>query len=351
MKKSSYKVLKKLTLTLTACTSISVNAHDSKEHQKEVKVSSPAVAVTGDGEFTYTANPAWGKLESGGQLGPTHGAVVVDKQGLIYVSTDAKESIFVFKPDGALVKTMAPAARGMHQMVIREEDGKEYIYGAQLNAYGGERIQKVVKLDLSGKTLLEIPNEKTGKIKGGVSGMTGVAVAPDGSIFCCMGYGSNLIHKFDSSGKLLMTFGGKGKKKEQLKTPHNLAIDTRFGDARLLVVDREKRRLVHFDLNGKFMGEYAKHLRRPCAVSFHGDYCAVAELESRVTILNKEGAPIAFLGDNPNKKHWANFKVLATEQKLGIFSAPHGLSFDKEGNLYVQDWNATGRATQLILKK
>ena len=27
--------------------------------------------------------------------------------------------------------------------------------------------------------------------------------------------------------------------------------------------------------------------------------------------------------------------------------APHGLSFDKDGNLYVQDWNKSGRVTKL----
>jgi len=57
------------------------------------------------------------------------------------------------------------------------------------------------------------------------------------------------------------------------------------------------------------------------------------------------------VGDNPNKKQWANFKVPVTDQKPGIFTAPHGLSFDKVGNLYVQDWNATGRVTKLVLVK
>lgn len=33
--------------------------------------------------------------------------------------------------------------------------------------------------------------------------------------------------------------------------------------------------------------------------------------------------------------------------QLGIFTAPHGLSFDQAGNLYVEDWNKTGRITKL----
>ncbi len=338
-------------LLLTIASIFSLKAHDPSAHRGgEAKALSSTPKITGNGEFIYTVNPVWGTLEDGGQLGPTHGSIVIDKKGLIYVSTDAEASIFVFKSDGSLVRTMAPKARGIHQMTIIKEGDKEYIYGAQRNTYRGERIQRVIKLDLEGNILLEIPNEKTGVIKGGVRGVTGVAVGPDGSIFCSMGYGSNLIHKFDKEGKLLKSFGGKGPEEEKFKTPHNLAIDTRFGPARLLVVDREKRRLLHFSLEGEFLETYANKLRRPCAVSFHGDFCAVAELEARVTLLDKEGVPVAFLGDNPNKKHWANFKLPQKDQEIGMFSAPHGLCFDKNGNLYVQDWNATGRVTQLQRK-
>ena len=78
-----------------------------------------------------------------------------------------------------------------------------------------------------------------------------------------------------------------------------------------------------------------------------GDHIAIAELESRVTILDKTGTPISFLGDNPNKAQWAKFPIPPSEMQLGIFTAPHGLSFDKAGNLYVEDWNKTGRITKL----
>jgi DNA-binding beta-propeller fold protein YncE len=284
-------------------------------------------------------------MKDGKKLGPTHGSVVVDSKGLIYVSSDGPDSIFVFDAAGKLIKTMAPETQGLHHMAITMEDDKEFIYGAQLKGK-----QRIVKLDLDGKLVMEITPESA-ELEGGYKGITGVAVAPDGSIFASMGYGSNLIHKFDKAGKHIMTFGGRGKEMEKFQTPHTISIDTRFEEPRLLVCDREKRRLVHFDLEGKFISVYATNLRRPCAVSFHGDLCAVAELQSRVTILDKNGAPISFLGDNPNKKHWANFKVAPEDQKVGIFSAPHGLSFDKDGNLYVQDWNMTGRATQLTLVK
>jgi hypothetical protein len=100
-------------------------------------------------------------------------------------------------------------------------------------------------------------------------------------------------------------------------------------------------------MEGNWIGVHSSNLRRPCSVSILGDEVAVAELESRVTILDKTGTPVAFLGDNPDKGQWANFGVTPEDQRLGIFTAPHGLSFDKAGNLYVEDWNKTGRVTKL----
>ena len=44
-------------------------------------------------------------------------------------------------------------------------------------------------------------------------------------------------------------------------------------------------------------------------MSLSGAHLAVAELEARVTILDKSGTPVSFLGDNPNKGQWAGFGV------------------------------------------
>ena len=308
----------------------------------------PHAAVrTGSGAWTYEAVPHWGELPDGKIIGPTHGGVVVDdKTGLIYVSTDSALSVIVYQPDGRFVKTIAPECQGFHAMAIREEQGNTVIYGAQLN--GNKPPQRVCKIDTEGKLLLEIPNASTGGIPGGWKGLTAVTVAPDGSIFAATGYGANIVHKFDATGKLLKSFGSKGDGEQQFNTPHGLAIDGRFGEPRLLVADREKRRLVHFDLEGNWIGVHASNLRRPCAISILGDHLAIAELEARATILDKSGIPVAFLGDNPNKAQWAKFPVPPGDMKLGIFTAPHGLSFDKDGNLYVQDWNKTGRVTKLV---
>lgn len=300
---------------------------------------------TGNGAWQYEAVPHWGELPDGKNVGPTHGGVVIDeKTSRIYVSTDAAHGILIFEAGGKFVGSIAPECQGFHAMAIREEEGKTVIYGAQLS---GPKPLRVCKIDTEGKILLEISKDNVADIKGGWNGLTAVTVAPNGDIFCSMGYGAQFIHKFDSTGKFIKTFGGKGTGDGVTNCSHGLAIDTRFGEPRLLVCDRENRRLVHFDLEGNWIGVHATNLRRPCSVSILGDNVAVAELEARVTILDKTGTPVAFLGDNPDKGQWANFPVPLDQMKLGIFTAPHGLTFDKEGNLYVQDWNASGRVTKL----
>ncbi len=317
-----------------------LTAHEGHKHAPKGKAVTEVVK-TGQNEFTYETDPGFGKIPSGAKLGPTHGGVAVDKNGLIYTSTDGDQSIAVFKPDGTFVKAMSPDLKGIHGLQIVTEGDQQFLYGAHL------KQNRVVKLSLDGKVILTIPNENTGEIPGGTKGLTAVAVAADGSIFVSMGYGSNKVHKFDKAGKIIKSWGSRGKEEKQFNTPHGLGIDNRFGKPRLLVCDRAKKRLVHYDLDGNWIGVHATDLRLPCAVSFLGDHVAVAELQARVAIVNKEGKVVSVVGDNPNKKQWANFRVAPADQKPGIFTAPHGLSFDKDGNLYVQDWNATGRITKL----
>lgn len=310
------------------------------------------VAKTGNGVWTYQSVPGWAKLPNTESWQPTHGSIAVDKAGNVYAATGSKSGILVFKADGSFVGALkddvqpnagAPGATGFHGMAIHEEDGVEYLYGANLDAH------EVRKLELpSGKCVLTIKAPEA-EYKSGKWNCTGVAVAPDGSIFVTDGYGTSRIHKFDKDGKHLTSFAGKGAEDGKCVTCHTCAIDLRSGRPLLLVVDRENRRLSYFDLEGNFVRHIATHLRRPCSVSFSPDnkHVAIAELEGRVTLIDERNTPVAFLGDNPNKGHWANYTVPPAQWKEALFTAPHGVCFDKDNNLFVMDWNITGRFSRL----
>ena len=95
------------------------------------------------------------------------------------------------------------------------------------------------------------------------------------------------------------------------------------------------------------MRTVTQHLRRPCQVSFHGDYALVSELEGRATILDRDNVPVAFVGDNPQKAQWAMYDLDPHAIDVAVFSAAHGRFIDSEANIFVSDWNRTGCLTKL----
>ena len=298
---------------------------------------------TGEGAWKFESVAGWAKIPAGKTYGPTHGGVAVAKSGEIYTATDGPEGIAVFAPDGTLARTVGKEFSGCHSLLLREEGGEEFLYAAHLRGH------QVVKLRLDGTAVWTIaaPMESKAYESPDQFQPTSVAVAADGRIFVADGYGTSLIHVFDAERKWTKSFAGKGTEDGKVQTCHGLAIDARGKSPLLLVCDRENRRIVRFDLDGKFVDTFAKDLHRPCTMAFRGDATAVAELEGRVTILDAKGIEVAHLGDNPDAAQRANFNVPPEGWKDGIFTAPHGLAFDAKGDLLVQDWNQSGRISKL----
>jgi outer membrane protein assembly factor BamB len=334
---------------LTLCCGLVAARADITMPLAQVAAPKLPAAPLGSGAWTFEVDPEWPKLPEGKKLGATHGGVVVDKAGNIYASSDTN-GIFVFSADGKFARTIAPELTNFHGLMLRAEGSQEFLYGA-LN-----KAAKAVKLSLDGKVQWEIgvPRESgfyeqpgDPKKKPTAFMPTGIAVGPDGRIYVADGYGASVIHVFSPDRKYVKTIGTKGEGEGQFRTCHGIALDTRYGAPRLLVADRENKRLVHLDLDGKWLGVLATGMRRPCAFSFSGDYVAVAELQGRVAITDKQGKVVAALGDNPDQDQWAKFNIAPEHWQDGIFIAAHGVSFDKAGNLYVEDWNFTGRLTKL----
>jgi len=81
-------------------------------------------------------------------------------------------------------------------------------------------------------------------------------------------------------------------------------------------------------------------------VSFHGDYAIVSELQSKVTILDKNNVPVAYRRQ-PAAEPVANYQLSPDNISTSVFSAAHGCYIDREANIYVSDWNHIGRITKL----
>ena len=299
----------------------------------------------GCGLMTFDTVPGWGLRPDGSSaLGPTHGAVVIDKAGNIY--TSANKGVVVFSPEGKVIQSyLGDKYSNIHDMEIREEAEGEFIYAARNNNAEGIKFNAH-----SGDIVLKLPFPQESELNLKQFNPTAITVAPNGDIFLSDGYASNHIFKFDKTGKYLMYFGAKGNDLKQFNTAHGMTLDTRYDPPRLLICDRNhqpKGRLLHYDLNGNYIAEVVTGLGMPTSVAIQGDYVSVPDLHGRVVILDKSNTIIAVLGHNPDPGKGANFNVPQAQWVEGVFSGTHGSYWDKDGNLFVQDWNVSGRIMKL----
>lgn len=301
---------------------------------------------TGSGLMTFDTVPGWGLRPDGkSALGPTHGGVVVDSKGNIY--TSANKGVVVFSPDGKVIQEyLGPKYSNMHDMEIRKEADGEFIYAARNAAAEG------IKFDAhSGKIVLKMPFPKESGLALKRFSPTAITVTANGDIYLSDGYASNHIFKFDKNGKYQMHFGTKGNELKQFNTAHGMTLDTRYNPPRLLVCDRNhkpKGRLLHYSLEGEFIAVVITGLGMPTSAAVQGDYVAVPDLEGRVVILDKSNKIVSVLGDRENSKPRVVFNVPQDKWIEGIFNGTHGSNWDKDGNLYVQDWNVSGRIIKLV---
>ncbi|AMV37787.1 6-bladed beta-propeller [Planctomyces sp. SH-PL62] len=303
----------------------------------------------GCGQMTFDTAPGWGLAPDGkSAIGPTHGGVAVGKDGSIYTSAHA--GVFVFSPEGAVIRSFLDDRHSdIHDIKIREEDGVEFLYGARNNNAEG------IKFDArTGEIVLTLPFPKESGLDLKAFNPTAITVAPNGDIFLADGYASDHIFKFDKAGKYLMHFGTKGNGLKEFNTAHGMTLDTRYDPPRLLICDRNhqpKGRLVHYDLDGNFIEEVVTGLGMPTSACVQGEFVSIPDLHGRLVVLDKTNTIISVLGNNPDRAKGGSYNIPQDQWIEGIFSGTHGSSWDQLGNLYIQDWNVSGRIMKLVRAK
>ncbi len=308
-----------------------------------------AAVRTGKGIMTFETVPGWGLGADGKSvIGPTHGGVALDAAGNIYTSADM--GVFVFSPDGKVLRRfVGDQYARIHDIEIRKEGDAEFLYGARnANAEG-------VKINTeTGDIVLKLPFPEASGLKLTKFSPTAITVAANGDIYLSDGYASNHIFKFDKTGKYLSHFGTKGNELKQFNTAHGMTLDTRYEPNRLLICDRNHTpngRLLHYSLDGEFIGEVVTGLGMPTSAAVHGDYVSVPDLLGRLVIIDKDNKIISTLGENPDPAKGRNYNIPQDQWVEGVFSGTHGSNWDKDGNLYVQDWNVSGRIMKLVRVK
>ena len=304
-----------------------------------------APILLGQGAHTYRWQKNWLQLPPGMTVGQTHGDVVIDHRGQVIFSTDTKNAIVVASPAGRIVNVWGHnLGGGSHGLRLAKEGKQEVLWVASLKRHAA------IKFSLDGKELLSIGNPTANAMyaKADEFVPTALDVAPNGDVYVVDGYGKGWAHRFAANGQWISSWNGSESAAGAFKTPHGVGIDLRGPEPRVVVADRANHRLQLFTLEGKFVSEVTEGLRLPSKIVTQGDSLLVVDLEGRVSIFDKDYKVVAQVGDNEDPKLRGVYDVAPDQWKDGQFTAPHGAAWDKQGNLYVQDWNSHGRMSKLV---
>ncbi len=166
---------------------------------------------------------------------------------------------------------------------------------------------------------------------------TNAAIAPDGEIYVCDGYGNARVHRFRPDGQLIQSWGEPGSGPGQFRLPHGIGISP---DDRVFVTDRENDRIHIYSRDGKPL-EMWTHVQRPTDISFDKEgRVYVSELwwrPGQKSFTNGEikydlpgGVRVFDLAGNV-LLHWCS----ADREAPGNFVSPHTICVDSRGDLYV----------------
>ena len=272
-------------------------------------------------KFNYRVVPGWGKqtLEPGvnpGSDSPRMNikGVAVDSEDRVYlVNRGSPSSVIILDKNGILLGSMG-------QRIIN--DPHSICIDSHNNIFVVDRETHVVmEFDTNSEVTLTLgtmnsPSQEQSGIP--FNHPTGVAISSDKDIYVSDGYGNSNIHKYTSTGSLSLSWGGKGIHPGQFNTPHGICIDT---EDRVYVADRQNNRVQAFDCEGNYIKEWKDLIGASDVAVDHDNNLYVSELEGRrVSVLSYEGSVLSRLNEDNQGKQ---------------FLAPHGISVDSNGNVYI----------------
>jgi hypothetical protein len=187
----------------------------------------------------------------------------------------------------------------------------------------------------------------------------------NGDVWVADGYGSSLVHRFDKHGNHLSVLTGE-EGGGRFVCPHAVFIDRRPHKApELYIADRENKRVQVYDLDGRYLRTVGEgFLCSPSGFAQWGEILVIAELYSRLALLDANDALVGYVGRDPDAKDeggwperpgWPN--ALTDDGYVRAprltdrdrFNSPHSVAVDSEGNLYVSEWVLGGRYSKLAL--
>ena len=286
----------------------------------------------GEGKLQYELMPDWAGLPQGWSM-PDVCGLAVDQEDNVYILNRSEHPIIVLDREGRFLRSWGEGFFSRAHGSCIAPDGTVFCTD--------DFSHVVSKFSLSGELLMMMGTRGQGSdtgyvrawdlwqglgfiVRGGppFNRPTGVAVTASGDIFVTDGYGNARVHRFDSSGRLQLSWGEPGGGPGQFRLPHDIAIDAK---GRLLVADRENNRLQLFDQTGAFLEQWTDVVR-PAGICIDAEGLVyVSELAMRVSTFSSDGELLT---------RWGN---RGADIETALFHGPHTIAVDSSGDVYVGD--------------
>ncbi len=306
----------------------------------------------GHGEFRYRIDTNWSKADA--SLFPVrdcHEMVQVADGRLFLLTNHKQNNILIYDTNGKLQGSWTLGFNGAHGLSLnQEQSGKEFLYITDTGT------GRVVKTKLEGQIVLELQHpEKAGAYTvRDIYSPTETVVGPNGDIYVADGYGSQWILRYDSAGKYLSKFGGKSSQpisKGKFLQAHGVAIDTRGPQPLVLCTARIRNEFHWFNLDGVHQRTVylpGAYMSRPvlagkylysgvCFGMFPNDF-RMWQNRGFVTILDDKDRVVSNPGGQPPTYKEGQLQVMMQDQP--VFKNCHDVCVDKQGDLYVCQWNS-----------
>lgn len=301
--------------------------------------------ILGFNNKKYRLDTKWGALDPSKYPVKDCHEMVQDKKGRILLLTnETKNNVIIYDRSGKLITTWGTEYPGAHGLTHFDEGGTEVLFICDNNRH------QVIKTTIDGRVLmtLDYPRETGQYTKAEEYVPTETAIAPNGDIYVADGYGKDFIIQYDSKGKYIRHFGGKGDKPENLKNAHGVTIDRRDKKNPVLIISsRQDNAFKRYKLDGTYIDTIALPGAWVCRPVIKGDYLYAAVLTSSskafkesgfVTILNRQNKVVSNLGGNePVYKDGTLQEMMQTDK---VFIYPHDVLVDNDENMYVAQWNS-----------
>ena len=301
--------------------------------------------ILGHNNKRYRLNNQWGKLDFDRYPVKDCHEMVQDRQGRILLLTnETKNNVIIYDKKGRLLTTWGTEYPGAHGLTLFDENGTQVLFICDNNRH------QVIKTTLEGRVLLTLdyPRETGEYTKPEEYIPTETAIAANGDIYVADGYGKDFIIQYDSRGRYIRHFGGRGAGEEHLLNAHGITIDSRdAANPYLIVTSRQQNAFKRYTMDGKFLGTIPLPGAWVCRPVINGDYLYAAVLQSSsavgkqsgfVTILDKEFRVVSNLGGS--EPTYVDGKLQEMQQTVRAFQYPHDVCIDDDQNLYIAQWNS-----------